>query len=143
MFAAFSMISTAISTMMKFRLINTPSKPVINSTALTATYALRGIIRSAIDARRPMTCDESARPAARHSSQITVRSPADWFRCFCQHDCPDDGAQKEDSDNFKLQQVITEHFHADRVGVALLQHGAGRHIAFGACVGRLEEQGQQ
>ena len=44
MFAAFNMISTDISTMMKFRLINTPSRPVINSTALTATYALRGII---------------------------------------------------------------------------------------------------
>jgi hypothetical protein len=45
MFAAFNMISTDISTMMKFRLINTPSRPVIKSTALTATYALRGTIR--------------------------------------------------------------------------------------------------
>jgi hypothetical protein len=44
MFAAFNMISTDISTMMKFRLINTPSRPVIKSTALTATYALRGTI---------------------------------------------------------------------------------------------------
>ena len=44
MFAAFNMISTDISTMMKFRLIKTPSRPVIKSTALTATYALSGII---------------------------------------------------------------------------------------------------
>jgi hypothetical protein len=38
------MISTDISTMMKFRLINTPSRPVIKSTALTAIYALKGTI---------------------------------------------------------------------------------------------------
>jgi hypothetical protein len=49
MFAAFSMISTAINTIMKFRLIRTPSKPVMKSTALTATYALRGIIGLATD----------------------------------------------------------------------------------------------
>jgi hypothetical protein len=35
--------------MMKFRLISTPSKPVMKSTALTATYALRGIIGLATD----------------------------------------------------------------------------------------------
>jgi hypothetical protein len=38
------MISTDINTMIKFRLITTPSTPVIKSTALTATYALRGTI---------------------------------------------------------------------------------------------------
>ncbi len=38
------MISTDISTMMKFRLMSTPSNPVRKSTALTATYALRGTI---------------------------------------------------------------------------------------------------
>jgi hypothetical protein len=54
MFAAFNMISTDISTMMKFRLINTPSNPVMNSTALTVTYALRGIIRFAMNTVRPI-----------------------------------------------------------------------------------------
>jgi hypothetical protein len=34
---------------MKFRRISTPSKPVMKSTALTVTYALRGIIRLAMD----------------------------------------------------------------------------------------------
>src|SRR4030095_15901982 len=140
MFAAFSMISTAINTMMKFRLIRTPSKPVMKSTALTATYALRGIIGLATDDRSWVTCQSCAAVAAPHLSQVTIRSSADRFWCFRQHDCPDDGAQEENPDDFELQQIITEHFHADRVGVALLQHGAGRCIALRAGIRRFEEQ---
>src|SRR5512147_159027 len=121
MFAALSMISTAIRTMMKFRLMSTPSNPVINRTALTATYALNGTITS-------------------YPSRLSL--VVNRLRRLRQYDCADDRAQQEDPDNLKLQEVIAEHFHSDRVGIAFLEHGRRRRIALCPSIGRLEQKSQ-
>src|ERR1051326_4063247 len=102
MFAAFNMISTDISTMMKFLLITTPSTPVIKSTALSATYALRGTINPndylKLSAER-LNISGISPLSIQHSPVMFVR---DRLWRFCQHDRSDDGTQQKHSDDFEL-----------------------------------------
>src|SRR5439155_174495 len=86
--APFSMISTHMSTMMKFRRTSTPTSPVTNRIALTATYAPMGTI----------------------VIPLTIHAPdCGRGRGFRQDDGSDDGAQQEHADDLERQEVVAEH----------------------------------
>src|SRR5574341_2440804 len=114
MLAAFSMISTAISTMMKLRRISTPIKPVANRIALTATYALKGTMPSLIRGRRRLR----------------------------QHDGADDRTQEKDPDDLEGEQVIAKHLDPDRITGPILEHRLRRCVAFRPAERRPQDQHQ-